>query len=206
MRVGRWKLRRSGAVPPKTDRTVASELQVAKALSHPLRQLILEVLSDRVASPVELAKDIGQPLNLVSYHVRVLADRKLIKLVRTRPRRGATEHFYRAVVRPELEDPEWKRLPPSLRRAIAGQRLGEVWDDVAVAHEDGAFDREDVHVSRTLLELDDRGRDELAAILVETVQAARRIDEASRKRLRGKSGRTRSELAIVHFDRRSKRG
>jgi DNA-binding transcriptional ArsR family regulator len=193
-------------VPPKTDRTVAAELQLAKALSHPIRQLILEVLSDRVASPVELSKEIGQPLNLVSYHVRVLADRKLLKLVKARPRRGATEHFYKAVVRPELKDPAWRRLPAGLRRAIAGQTLGAVWDDVAGAHAAGAFDREDVHVSRTLLELDDRGREELAAVLIDAVEAAKRIDDASRKRLRGATGgRSRSELAIVHFERPSRR-
>jgi len=47
--------------------------RLVKALAHPLRIQILNLLRDRVASPSELADEIGAPLGNVSYHVRFLA-------------------------------------------------------------------------------------------------------------------------------------
>ena len=38
----------------------------AKAIAHPLRAAILNALADREASPVELAKELGEPLPNVS--------------------------------------------------------------------------------------------------------------------------------------------
>src|SRR3954467_7349159 len=81
-----------------------SEARIAKALAHPLRAQILKRLGERVASPGELAAELGAPLGVVSYHVRMLREYECVELVRTEPRRGALQHFYRATARPTLED------------------------------------------------------------------------------------------------------
>jgi predicted transcriptional regulator len=67
-------------------------------LQHPLRRrlLILYVEAKEKRSPSELADVTGEHLSKVSYHVRVLATSKAVKLVSTKPRRGSVEHFYRA--------------------------------------------------------------------------------------------------------------
>ena len=65
-----------------------------RALSHPLRPKILARAREPV-SPNQLAGHLRTPLGTVSYHVRELADAGLLELVRTEPRRGAIEHFYR---------------------------------------------------------------------------------------------------------------
>ena len=78
-----------------------SEARIAKALAHPLRARILQRLGERVASPGDLAVELGAPLGVVSYHVRMLRDYDCVELVRTEPRRGALQHFYRATARPE---------------------------------------------------------------------------------------------------------
>jgi DNA-binding transcriptional ArsR family regulator len=68
------------------------------ALSHPLRRLILEQLDQHTnggMSPSDMADALEQPLGNVSYHVRQLADAGVLKLVTTKPRRGAIEHFYK---------------------------------------------------------------------------------------------------------------
>ena len=65
------------------------------ALSHPLRRKILRRARDPV-SPKQLADSLREPLGNVSYHMRELADAGLLEFVRTEPRRGAVEHFYRA--------------------------------------------------------------------------------------------------------------
>jgi len=49
-------------------------------------------------SPRELASLLERPLSNVSYHVRVLADHGVVRLVGTKPARGSVQHFYRAAV------------------------------------------------------------------------------------------------------------
>ncbi len=50
-------------------------------------------------SPLELAASLSEPLSALSYHVRVLAECKAVKLVRTEKVRGSTQHFYRPAIR-----------------------------------------------------------------------------------------------------------
>jgi DNA-binding transcriptional ArsR family regulator len=79
--------------------------RLGRALGHPLRHRLLRVLTDRVASPKELAAHLAEPLPNVSYHVRVLAELGCVELVRTVPRRGALEHYYRALMAPRFDGP-----------------------------------------------------------------------------------------------------
>jgi DNA-binding transcriptional ArsR family regulator len=72
------------------------DVRLHKALSHPLRQQLLAAMDGRVASPNQLATELGLPLPNVAYHVKILLQNGVVELVRTEPRRGATEHFYRA--------------------------------------------------------------------------------------------------------------
>ncbi len=75
----------------------ANDLLVA--LRHPLRREILrQMAGEEAISPRELAGTLNQPLSKVSYHVRVLAERAAVALVRTQPVRGSTQHFYRTVI------------------------------------------------------------------------------------------------------------
>jgi DNA-binding transcriptional ArsR family regulator len=78
---------------------VLSPANAAKAIAHPLRAAVLERLSDREASPIELAREMGEPLPNVAYHVRELHKLGAIALVRQRQVRGAVEHTYTATVR-----------------------------------------------------------------------------------------------------------
>jgi DNA-binding transcriptional ArsR family regulator len=89
-------------LPPKRSskpgkaRKSPIDLRLVKALTHDLRVQILEILNERIASPKELAAELGEGLPQVSYHVNVLREYDCIELVSTAPRRGATEHYYRA--------------------------------------------------------------------------------------------------------------
>jgi len=70
--------------------------RLVKAISHPLRVEILEAFVNQgEQSPTQIAKELDQRLGNVSYHVNVLQECEVIELVRTRPRRGALEHFFR---------------------------------------------------------------------------------------------------------------
>ena len=77
----------------------SKENRLLVALQHPTRRRILRLMSgEEPLSPLELSHTLDQPLSNVSYHVRVLADCDAAALVRTKPVRGSTQHFYRSAV------------------------------------------------------------------------------------------------------------
>ncbi len=53
---------------------VALDQRMVKAIGHPIRMRLLTILNQRVASPKELAAEIGSPIGTVSYHIRLLLD------------------------------------------------------------------------------------------------------------------------------------
>ncbi len=70
---------------------------MVRALGHPLRQRILDLLNERGEnSPVQIARALGERLGNIAYHCGVLEECGAIELSRTAPARGAVEHFYRA--------------------------------------------------------------------------------------------------------------
>ena len=175
--------------------------RVLKALAHPLRVDLLSALNLKVASPKMLAEELGEPLPNVSYHVRVLLDAGCIELVRTEPRRGALEHFYRAQMRPLFRLDEWTKLPPFTRRTLSSAILRQIWSDTAEATLDGSFDaREERHLSRSKLLLDEQGWQEVTQLLGETMDRAHEIHAESVGRAQ-KSGEETlyTDLVMMHY-------
>jgi DNA-binding transcriptional ArsR family regulator len=68
--------------------------ELVHALSHPIRLEILEILRDRVASPVEISEEIGQRQGVVSYHASTLLRCGCLELVHRKARRGGIENFF----------------------------------------------------------------------------------------------------------------
>src|SRR3954447_17129680 len=148
-----WGCFRSARMPGSQHRFVDENL--AKALSHPLRPRILQRLDEEaVASPNQLAEALAEPLGNVSYHVRILRELGLVELVRTEPRRGALEHFYRATARPWLDDEQWAALPPGFRARTLGRTVSEILEQAATASRQGGFDGPQAHASHAVLALD----------------------------------------------------
>jgi DNA-binding transcriptional ArsR family regulator len=176
--------------------------RLAKALSHPLRAHVLAILNERVASPNQIANELEEPLGNVSYHVKTLAEMGCIELVKTEPRRGAIEHFYRAVVRPFFSDKDWKRLPPSARQGISDATLQLIWEDTSDALDAGTFDgRTDRHLSRSRLSLDQTGWKQVNDLLVETMNRVRGIEAecAERRSGNGEAG-INTKMVLMHFE------
>jgi DNA-binding transcriptional ArsR family regulator len=179
-----------------------AEARIAKALAHPLRARILQRLGERVASPGDLALELGAPLGVVSYHVRMLRDYDCVELVRTEPRRGALQHFYRATARPTLDEDQWRTLPASLRRELAGETIAEIVDDLRAASDAGMLEDADVVVTRTPLEFDERAFKKLNRLLARTHEQALAIAAESAARQGEKSPEVfPTELAVLHFKR-----
>ena len=76
------------------DLRVVTAPPEVRALADPLRGTILELLLERAATVGELAVAVGRPRSTVAYHVGVMADAGLIRVVRTRKVRAIDERFY----------------------------------------------------------------------------------------------------------------
>lgn len=189
----------------KTKTPALVDRQLIRALGHPLRTHVLAILNERTASPTELADELGEGLSQVAYHVKVLLECDYIELVKTEPRRGAVEHFYRAMRRSLVPPKAWGGLPPSIQYGITGGILQEIFDDSSEALEAGNFGaREDSHASWTPLVLDEEGWDGLASLLAETLERVFDLQTESNARLVEKEKDERevvaATIALIGFE------
>jgi DNA-binding transcriptional ArsR family regulator len=196
--------KRSGAAESQG----AYDASLIKALGHPVRQQALVVLNQRVASPTQIAKELGEPVGKVAYHVKILEKLGAIELVKTAPSGPSIEHFYRATMRPYIDEEHWSKLPPSMRNALFDQTLQHIWDHTVEAAADDGFAHPSTHVTWTTLELDEEAYDELANELLEVLEHAMERHAEAAARLSASSDEEpnsrRTELVILHFDRSSK--
>ena len=72
---------------------VSSPTQL-RAIAHPLRSTILDLVLERAATITELATAVGRPQGTVNYHVNVLVDAGMLRIVRTRRVRAIEERYY----------------------------------------------------------------------------------------------------------------
>jgi DNA-binding transcriptional ArsR family regulator len=175
--------------------------ELARALAHPLRQRILMLLEREVQTPLDLARAMGEPLNKIGYHVHALREAGCIELVKTEHRRGAIAHFYRPTSRAFLTDEQWAGLPVGIRRKLVAQTLSDVMGDARAAAQGDGFDHDEVHVTRTELELDEEGFAELVELVNGTLDRALEIQAESAARLAGAKGEHRTLLGLLHFHR-----
>ena len=160
-----------------------SDEQLIKALGHPIRVKALTILNQRVASPKEVARELGEEIGNVSYHVKQLRRYGCVELVRTAQRRGATEHYYRGTARPYLSDSFWAKLPEDVRNCVSVTGLQVLNDAVRASLEAGTFDaRPDRHLSCVSLDLDDAAWKEANELLAETLERLMAIGDQSTAR------------------------
>lgn len=164
---------------------------VAKALSHPLRSHILITLGERIASPNEIAKELGLVARDLDYHVKVLIEVGMIRLVRTQKRRGAKEHFYElssGILR--FDDRAWREVPRPVRSSLSAAFLRALLHEAAEALRVGTFhSRANTHESRMNMTLDEQGWDEMTRAMEDTLQRVHDIRSQSAKRLANGSDR-----------------
>lgn len=188
--------------PPLVDERLLS------ALTHRTRVHALSVLNQRVASPKELAEELGEDVSAVGHHIKELRELGLIELVEEKRRRGATEHFYRATVRQFLDGRAWKQVPEKDRPAITVEILRLISGDLSRAMVAGTIDEmDDNHLSRTPLILDTEGWGESVSLLEDTLNGLFVIHEKSAERLTesGEEGMP-VKVAILHFKSPGRKG
>jgi DNA-binding transcriptional ArsR family regulator len=180
---------RRGAAKQRESASKEIATTIAKALSHPLRVRILTILNDRLASPKELDRELDEGLSQVSYHVKVLKDFEMIEMVKTEPRRGAVEHYYRATSKVYV--PSWIAAlwPKSIRSTLSASILEEIEVDLVESIEAGLLaDRLDEVMSRDSRILDGQGREDVEEAAADFFKRFERAGIESSKRRRNGEG------------------
>jgi DNA-binding transcriptional ArsR family regulator len=190
----------SKSKPAKEKEVVANNL--VKALSHPVRARALAILNSRVASPKEIADELNREVGNVGYHVRTLKDLGCVELVDEVKRRGATEHYYRGITRSFLNDTNWAQLTPDAKTGVSIAGLKTQNNAALKALEAGTFDaRPDRHLSCSPLVVDELGWDELAALLMNTLDEVWEIqDKSTTRQAEQGSERIRTTVSMLFFE------
>lgn len=174
----------------KRNRPELIDQRLVRALAHPLRIKILEILTERVASPNLISDDLETGLSHVAYHTRALDKCGCLELVDTAQRRGATEHFYKASPHSFIGDRIWRRVPRALLGGVSGATLQSFMDRAVAALEAGTIDeREDSTLYWMPVLLDEQGWNKVTAAMEETVDKVLVIQEESRERIARRKGR-----------------
>jgi hypothetical protein len=159
------------------------------------------MLENRVASPHEIAAELGAPLSNTSYHVRRLRTLGLIELVERVVRRGAVEHRYRARFHAIFSDEEWGELPTVAKRSFLGGVLAMSWEHMVAAAEQGGFDRSDIHYSRTAGKIDEQAWKSISRELKATLARVEDIVRESEARVTANGAEPAEDATVIlmHF-------
>ena len=170
-------------------------------LLHPLRRQLLFEYASGMDHCAAIARRLKVPLNRLAYHSTVLRREGLIELVETRRHRGGLRRYYRATLGPLIEADEWSALPVALRRALAIEAIEQILRESRTAALDGGFDHAEAQLLRVPLDLDDRGRVDLARRLRAAENEIRGILGSARTR--EADGFVESRIVLLAFELRS---
>jgi predicted transcriptional regulator len=114
------------------DLLVVTEPEQLRALADHLRGTLLELVLERAATVTEMAQAVDRPKSTIAYHVNLLVDAGLLRVVRTRRVRAIEERYYGRVARTyyvgALNRPEDKQV------VAAMNGLAEAAAESAAAH------------------------------------------------------------------------
>ncbi len=159
------------------------------------------MLDEQTSSPVILAEKLGAPVGRISYHVRVLHQLGLIELVGTRPRRGATEHYYKATQHPRFTDEAWDELDPVSKQRVLSGSLEHAYQYALRAAAAEGFDEPDAHFTLTKMKLDGEGWKLAAEASKRWLEEISRIEADASARLQADPHAAVNAALIIQFFR-----
>jgi DNA-binding transcriptional ArsR family regulator len=132
---------------------------LARALSHPLRVRILELLGVENASAKVISQSLGVRLGDAAYHLNRVLDREcgLVRLSETNDRRGAREKVFALDQEAFRDLIDWDALPPALDDALKGASLKGFVNAAASAIDAGSLDLDAVTLCWSPVALDAAG-------------------------------------------------
>jgi DNA-binding transcriptional ArsR family regulator len=172
-------------------------------MTHPTRIRTLRVLTEREATPREIAAEIDEPLNNVAYHIRVLKKLGCIELVRVNQTRGGrvAEHVYKGTQRPYWDQADLEHLDDAEKLNVIYGIMQHVSEDVATAMSHGTFfAHDDSHLSRMPMVVDGEGWDEVVELLGNTLDGLMAIQESVNERGAAPADTKLAKVAILQFE------
>lgn len=165
---------------PRAGRTddeeaVSNSVLLGKALSHPVRALILRRMHGpqrRLSASRFVEETEGITLSNASYHFRELAGTYgCIEVVETFKRRGALENVYYPVQRAMAWTQEWEAFGPSIKQKVAATALGGAVELIGEAIDAGTFEAlPDSILAWDAVPLDRKGYEKGHAILKRAIE------------------------------------
>jgi DNA-binding transcriptional ArsR family regulator len=178
--------------------------RLAAAMSHPTRMFAMTVFWEREASPREIAAELGEPVNNVTYHVKQLLDLGWIELVAQRPARGGrvVEHFYKAVKDSVFSEAELASLDREHLWVIDTSIMRSMSKDISEAMVSGTFfAREDNQLTRIPIEVDEQGWEETKQILERALEDLLAVRKTVLERTAASGEETiPTKVEIIHFE------
>jgi DNA-binding transcriptional ArsR family regulator len=177
--------------------------QLAAAMSHPTRVHAMSILLERTASPRQVADEIDERLNNVTYHLNQLRQLGCIELVRTERVHGGRvlEHFYRATQRVYFDEDAWEVLDEKARLGLVGVALRMVSEDIASAMAAGTFFGDDnAHISRSPMVVDEEGWREVVDLVKRATEELFEVEARVADRCAGGgSAEVHAKVEILQF-------
>ncbi len=163
--------------------------RLVQALGHPVREHILAVLNERIASAREISEEVGADVSSFYHHVEELEKLECIERVATKRRRGASEHFFQARRTVFFDDSAWRQIPATMRADLATRFIQAIIDDATIALQSGTFTRRgDEHLSWTPGDFDEVGWKKATELMAQTLERLTAIQRESADRLAESGG------------------
>lgn len=195
-------------MPSGNKPTQRLDRRIENSIKDEIRIDLLRILSERPATPRELAEMLDEEAGCIRGHVVELwADNCIEVVAEDEGAEGEADRRYRLAPTFCVDDWGARELPKADRELLSAAVLQRIVTEALAALRTGSLDsRPDIHLSHKLLRLDDRGWNEFRALLLRTLKEVEAIEENSHERL-GLAGEAGIEtvVALMGFERSESR-
>ena len=170
----------------KTEKAARRELEyrLGRAMAHPVRVKVLEMLNEEPAAPVEISKKLDVPLSNLSYHFRTLLELGCIESIQAEQVRGSIKTTYKSKVDLLWGDLCFSGMNAKARSAITTTTLANCASRISDALWEKTYDaRSDLHLSFQTGLVDEDGFDEIAALTSSLMNRFRRSSRSAPRSL-----------------------
>lgn len=176
---------------------------IAYAFGHWIRLEALAILAEGKSSVAEIARIIGISVNRLSGHIRGLYAHGCIEYMGRGTAGNANEHYYRAVMLPEISDEEFRAMRPVERRESLGIVTQAVIAETLAALRAGKLDDdENARIIGRVFPVDAQGKLEAQEHVLAVYKQLVDIKVANAHRLSetGETGTT-TIISVTGFER-----
>jgi predicted ArsR family transcriptional regulator len=178
----RWKREEVGLA--NRDDEIGVDKWLERFGADPVRLSALVFLNDQAAGVAEVAEKLELPPVAAADHLNQLHGAGLIEVVGEAPYGGKVEPRYRATVRVLWSEEDLAEFSIAERNRLLAWIVQTVNADIDEALNSGTFSaRDDAHASRTVLQVDEQGWNELVRVHADALDAVFEIQATSAERL-----------------------